>query len=443
MDAMDLDIDLDVDLVPEEPITIQVEDTPSPGEVVDDAPQETQESNALVPHKIFIRGLDVLNPDDIKTYVGEHYIGGRFERIEWIDDASANLVFASEASAQEALIALSSVEIADVTSLPIQELLPAKPYSKRSENTLQVRIAVTGDRKQAGAAQRSRFYLLNPEYDPENRKRYRDRDGDDNRRRRGRHPREDEPVDHFDVNLYDDDAGVQSGQDHAPRPRRHRSYSPDYDSDRRRRGSSHRNNNKSKELFPDHSGAKGSSHRDRSASPARDRDGDMGMDEYHKLEDSAERNRRGARAIKDRLSRSNKAKELFPSSAPSSESNRLEDADQTSSYLSSRFSLPLYDGSHDEPSARPKKLEDRITVPGGSGRLAERITDPADNSGFNIRGTATQKGGNQGFSIKGGANKTAKELFPDKLGSNAGKELFADKADGKSRRRQRAGDLFD
>lgn len=53
------------------------------------------------------------------------------------------------------------------------------------------------------------------------------------------------------------------------------------------------------------------------------------------------------------------------------------------------------------------------------------------------------------LTIKGAA-KSVKELFPNKFhddgptnNSNAGRELFADKLDGRGRNRRRAGDLFD
>jgi hypothetical protein len=389
-----------------------------------------------------------MDTEQLKAFITEHYPSSKVEKIEWIDDSSANVPFSSEYIAQEALVALVSVEIADVTQLPVLELLPAKKFSKRPELNLEVRLAVAGDKKQAGAAQRSRFYLLHPEYDPDNRKRnpnpkrYRDRDDEGNRRRPHRISREDEPIDRFDVNLYDDDAAALATRPTDSRPRRRRSYTPEHGSDDDQRRTSYRNANRSKELFPEHSSGRNSARRDRSASPARDRDGDLGMDNTAS-DGSAERNRRGARAIKDRLTRSNQAKELFPDKTVGSGSDRLEDTDEASSYLSSRFTLPLYDGSNDEPPPRSLKLEDRITVPGRGGRLADRITNPAETSGFNIRGAARQRSADQGFAIKGVANKSAKELFPEKFGSNAGKELFADRLDGRSRPRQKAGDLFD
>lgn len=53
---------------------------------------------------------------------------------------------------------------------------------------------------------------------------------------------------------------------------------------------------------------------------------------------------------------------------------------------------------------------------------------------------ASQRGSDQGIAIKG-TGPTVKELFPEKFG-NAGKELFAEKLEGRGRRRQRAEDMF-
>jgi hypothetical protein len=54
---------------------------------------------------------------------------------------------------------------------------------------------------------------------------------------------------------------------------------------------------------------------------------------------------------------------------------------------------------------------------------------------------ASKRGSDQGIAIKG-TGPTVRELFPEKFGSNAGKELFAEKIAGRGRRRQRAEDLF-
>ncbi|KAI1414235.1 hypothetical protein F5Y13DRAFT_18597 [Hypoxylon sp. FL1857] len=448
MDIMDLDVemDVDVDLVPDEPIVLEPElqDTHrerSPGEIDDD-------ENTLIPCKVHIRGLDIMNPDEVKAYVAEHFSEEPVEKIEWIDDSSANLLFGSDLAAARALGSLAVEDIQDVSQLPLRQLLSAKPFSEKPEVALQIRLAVASDKKQAGAASRSRFYLLNPEYDPEERRRrnearrYRDRDGDSYNRRRLREARYDEADNQFDVSLYDDDEATLSRRDSQPRPRRRRSYTPETTGDKPGR-SSYRSDNRGKELFPDSPSTRNGPRRERSASPlSRDRDGDESMDITNSR--PATRNHDKARAIRSRLSRSNRARELFPD-GPGAGSGRLgDDVEDTTTLLAKGIMLPLMDGSSDAAPPAGRRLEDRITVP-KKDRLADRISSPGDSkgSGFNIRGTASQRSIDQGFAIKGSAGKSAKELFPDKLGINSGKELFADRLEGRSRRRQRAGDLFD
>lgn len=459
-----------------------------------------------------------MKPDDIKSYVAEHFTESPFERIEWIDDSSGNLLFASEPIAARALEALSAEPIPDVAVLPPRQLIPAKPFTQMPDVHLQVRLAVLSDKKQAGAAQRSRFYLLHPEYDPEERhrrgdtRRFRDRDGGGyGGRRRGRYngSRDDESAEpSFDVSLYDDDEASRASR--APissRSRRRRSYTPDSErSEPSKRRSSYRDDNRSvnrgKELFPLDSNSSSNRRdsrrdrdRDRSASPGRDRDGDRSMDLDDALSNegsaSTARNRDRARSIRSHKSRSNRSRELFPEKTTSGGRNggRLGDGgvEDVAELVAKGITLPLMDGSNDvDPHTtyttstststsgrRPRRLEDRITAPGqgqgqgqqskGGSSLADRISSPgqtaagagagagAAGSSFNIRGAASQKSADQGFAIKGvagggGNNTSVKELFPDKFsggGTNAGKELFADRLEGRTRQRQRAGDLFD
>ncbi|KEY64810.1 hypothetical protein S7711_09142 [Stachybotrys chartarum IBT 7711] len=410
---MDLDIEMDdaidvghdmpaVDL-PRGDDILQTDDLEEPGEVADDEPKANSghglddDSTSIVPNKIHIRGVDTLHTDDIKNYVKAHY--GHVDRVEWIDDTSANLVFGSELTARDALTALSTIEVADATALAIGETLPAKALDGRPEISLHVRFAVGADRKQAGAALRSRYYLLHPEHDPEekrrrqqdSRSRYRDRDGD-HRRGEGRRRRRDsdEQVERFEASMYDD----------APRASRDRRGS---EGDRPAR--SYADENRGKELFGSRSAA-----RDRSASPGRERGGLQSDDLFA----SSSRNRTKARSIKGQLSENTSSRELFPTK--SSRSGRSSQLDQ---------------------------LEEAI----GSARLRDEdmpkvvVAAPRAAGGFSIKGLASQRvgdGDDPGFSIKGAAS--AKELFPDKLGgSNTGKELFDG---GRSRRRQRAEDLF-
>lgn len=278
----------------------------------------------VVPYKIHIKGLDTFTPDDVKGYLAEHYSTSQLSRVEWIDDSSANFILKTEAIAQEALVALAAVEIADVTQLPPLEEIPAKNFSQKPECVLRVRLAVTGDRKAARASERSRFYLLHPEYDPEERRRrgeftrgkYRDRDDRYDRHRRDRRndrrrdPRDDEEPETFDVSLYDDDAPALAKRIRRPSRPRRRSASESSDT---RRPVEHAKSNREKELFPEKLSGGRHSLRDRSASPVRDRDGDAEMDlDEDARAAAALRSREKGRSIKERLSQNNKAKELFP-----------------------------------------------------------------------------------------------------------------------------------
>ncbi|CAG7566501.1 unnamed protein product [Fusarium equiseti] len=404
---MDLDIEMDdaVDTVHDVPVAdlgrddiLQPDEPEEPGEVAEDEPA-TDESKTLIPSKIHIKGVDSLHTSDIKAYVKSHF--GDVDRVEWIDDSSANLLFPSEPTARDAIVALSSVPVADATALAIGETLPAKPFEARPEISLQVRFAVLSDRKEAGAALRSRYYLLHPEHDPEerrrknqeNRSRYRERDGgyrgDGGRRRRA----SDDDVETYEASMYDD----------APRPARRRR-----DSDIEERPRSYARENQGKELF---SGRK--TQRDRSASPRRDGDGDDLMGDRA----SSSGNRVRARDLRDRISGGNNSKELFPT----------------------KKSIKQFGGGNLDTleraigSARLKD-EDRpkvVNVPNTRG----------DGNSFNIRGMANQQGNGEGFAIKGAAGTNARELFPTKLGgNNAGKELFG--GGGRSKTRQKAEDLF-
>lgn len=335
-----------------------------------------------------IRGVDTLHTDDIKAWVRAHY--GLVDRVEWIDDSSANLIFSSESSAREAIVALSSTLGPDSPPLKPDETIPAKPFEGKPEISLHIRVALESDKKVAGAALRSRYYLLHPEHDPEERRRrgrYRERDYG-SRNGHGRRRRDSDERDApFEASMYDD----------APQTSRSRR------GDSRDRSISRpRLENRGKELFAGHRRG-----RNRSASPRRERDddGDQSMADERA---SSAHNRHQARSIKDRISSSNHSKELFPTkSTGSGRGGQLD------------------------------KLESAI----GSAHLKDedRPTYAADPGGFSIKGSAKQRSDAPGFSIRGAA-QNARELFPDKLGTgnvNEGKELLTKKP-----ARRRAEDLF-
>jgi hypothetical protein len=309
-----------------------------------------------------------LTTEDIKSYLSEHF--GPADRIEWINDTSANLVFKSTSTAQDALASLSAIEIADPTQLPILECVPAKPYTAKPEVELQVRFALSSDKKKAGASSRSRFYLLHPEYDPEERFRrehssrakYRDRDGASSRRRwdmEGRRLSQEDVI--FDESFYDDKEPEATTR------------------------------SQTKELFPGR--RRGDRLRSRSASPSI-------------ADDRSNRNRARALQVRQQLTTKEDRKELFPSKVSTS-STKLAQLDQL------------------EAATKATSLDNTA----------------ADHS-LHIRGIASQGGPSAGFTIKGTSTVKVKELFPNKFDDGVGNDLFADKLEGRNRRRQKAEDLF-
>ncbi|KAI5458390.1 hypothetical protein BGZ63DRAFT_362316 [Mariannaea sp. PMI_226] len=408
---MDLDIEMDdaVDMTldahiaePEQNDILQPDEPEEPGELVEDE-TTVDGGQIIVPTKIHIRGVDTLHTNDIKAYVKAHF--GPVDRIEWIDDTSANLVFSSEPTARDAIVALSAVPVADATALAVGETLPAKPVDEKPEINLHVRFSLASDKKEVGAALRSRYYLLHPEHDPEERRRrhqetrsrYRERDGgyrrdDDHGNSRRRRRDSDEDIETYEASMYDD----------APRARHRR------DSDAAEPQRSYAAENRGKELF-----GEGRRRRARSASPRRDDDGDDLMAGRV----SSSRNREQASGTNDRVSPDNSTKELFPVKGRGAASRGGSRLDRLERSIGS---------AHLKEEDRPKI----VAVPSTAGRES-----------FNIRGTANQRGDGEGFSIKGAASgANARELFPSKLGgSNAGKELI----DGnRNKRRQKAEDLF-
>jgi hypothetical protein len=332
--------------------------------------------------------------------------------------------------------------VEDIANAANLQLLNAKKLSTQPNVTFQVRLAVLGDKKMAGARDRSRFYLWNPEYDTKERRRreggnrYRDRE-DGGYRSRRYDDRENEKRGQVDINMgldasmYDDDESAlakratrSNRRDYSPR-REPRSDSRRYDRGRDRRDL---------DLFPDQDAEKGRL-RNRSASPARENEWESRGDDTEMLDRkrdmAAAANRQKAQLLKAKLRDGEKSKELFPDKVGSPSRHRRSDAfdaaDGTADLFSSRITI--------------------ASEAGVSKPLASRVTsrNPTMNgaSSFSIRG-ASRPSQAQSFSIKGAANGGFKELFPETLngGSNAGKELFS-RSETRNKKRQTAGDLFD
>lgn len=443
---MDIEMDLDLGLMDEdlEPVetvvSSEVEKNPQNGS----NPNDTSESNTLqpTPEKVHLRGLDNLTTKDIRAFASEYFSAYKPVHIEWIDDTSANIVYDSPEIAQEALLAFVAAEIADATQIPLLQLLTAKSFPLHPETNLEVRLAVIGDRKQAGARERSRFYLFNPEYDPaERRKRggyrggnkYRDRDDGgyrsqryDDRENRKRQVGDVESG--FDANLYDDDEVALASRAARKHTRRDSASSG---SDSRERGGRRVRfrGAAGRELFPDRIERGGGRLRDRSASPLRDADGNQTL-ENQRRDSAASANRLKAQMIKAQLQEAGSRKELFPHKLGVSHrrSGAFDAADATADLFAKQMPVPFTDGSVDHTS-RSSGLS-----------LASRITSRKDETGrLNIRGVA-KASATHDFTIRGAAQENAaKELFPN---SNAGKELFEARLEGRGKRRQKAEDLF-
>ncbi|EKD20557.1 uncharacterized protein L3040_004152 [Drepanopeziza brunnea f. sp. 'multigermtubi'] len=438
---MDMDMEMDIDMgmteeliIPDidilaEPKVSALQETP----VALDIPNDTTEENAreVTPQKVHLRGLDNLTTKDILAFASEHYDLHRPVRVEWIDDTSANLIYDTPEIAQAALVAFAAVEAPDVSQLPTLQAIPAKAFPLHPDTKLVVRLAVVGDRKQAGARERSRFYLFNPEHDPAERRKqsnrgprnYRDReDGgyrsqryDDNEQERR------ERESNFDASLYDDDAAAIAQR--ADRSTRRGPPSSSENRGREDRGGRYPKA-AGRELFPSRDDRGSGRLRNRSASPTRDRAGAQDIVEARIAErrrinnEVASANRVKAQAIKAQLREASATKELFPQkvSPKHRRSAAFNAADEAADLFASRMPVPFMDGSSDSRAR------------GGS--LASRIT---------IRGSALSPS-SQGFNIKGASR--VKELFPATLGDNSGKELFSEKLEGRGRRRQKAEDLF-
>lgn len=411
-------------------------------------------------------------------------------RIEWIDDTSANIVYTTTAIATEALMSFIRPE-SESSSVADLQLWPAKSSSTHPDTQLGVRMAVASDRKQPGARERSRFYLFNPQDDPGERRRrdhrdrarrgpgIGDRDYGDYRRRRysddeQRRRRETDQDVGFAASLYDDDSSALERKNGLYTPH----GAPRDAHNRQRRNSVRFSVDGGRELFPERRGRNGGRLRDRSASPQRDSSQDMQIDTdgnqprrkfrerspYPSSPRQSNRNKEllpGRAEVKDisadlrgiAVSGPNK-RELFPEKRNTSRHRRsdaFDAADETADLFAVRMSVPFTDGAAAPPpslrnAAQRARKSAGVLAAQEDGRLAVPDVDNSMGPGpveFSILGAAKQQP-DQGFSIRGAASSgaPARELFPGKLGLNAGKELFAEKLEGRGRRRRKAEDMF-
>ena len=429
----------------------------------------------ITPQKIHIQGVDDLTTEDLKTYSVEHYPTNVPSRIEWIDDTSANIVYESPEIASGALESFLVISSHRNSTSPFVELHVAKTSSVHPESRLQVRLALITDQKRPRAYEASRFYMLHPEYDPrENRRRKTDlyeEHGDYRRRRYGddenRRRRNGDDGRAFNASMYDDDAAALAERV------LERGKSDTITSSENGYAGGECRRRKCDRYRP---GAGSHRSRDRSASPERASGNEITGErrsrrrtpppnysrqdphpfpqENHgkelfppKLDALAN----GRELFPNKHVAANLRKELFPSKSGHRRSDAIDAANETADLFANGMSIS--NSSHSlKPSNGSSTLADRVTNGSQStyGRLKDSEPDPHSfrepaEDGFKIKDAA--KLTDQGFSIRGLATEVSheefiKELFPNKAFGNAGKELFAERLQGRSTRRNRAEDLF-
>ena len=480
---MDLDsMDLDIDLGTSDDFHEHLAATKPKSEL--EAPSTQIPDSELAPHKVYIRGLEDLTTSDIQAFSFEHYpLNENPPRVEWIDDTSANIVFEGE---ETAMVALRHFTLTSEKGehLPPSQLRTAKALSTRPGSSLYVRISAVTDQKRPRAYEASRFYMMHPEHDPrELRCRGGSSQGNSDYRRRGffndkhRRRRQKDSEDGFDASMYDDGRSSSRRDSISSSVNGHRieqkgngrlrgdSYRPARDMRHGARTSRNRSasptgrngqtpppsyryrdphpfpqDNKGKELFP--------------SIISSGRDTDRNAKDLFSSKMLATNVTKGPYLTKSALAHeaapngrdlpSNKMratemkKELFPDKVnpnKHSRSDAFDAADATADLFACGLSVPFTDGS----SSRKSPIHGLRYSRSGS-----RTDDGEVEVGLNIRGASRTQ--DQGFLIRGGAGVNAigtiKELFPNKAAGNAGKELFAEKVEGRGVRRNRAEDMF-
>lgn len=365
------------------------------------------------------------------------------------------------------------------------ELRQAKPLPSRPDVELRVRQAVQTDVKKPRAHEASRFYLLNPDKDPRERRKHLDgriERGRHSHRRPNNRPREDgEHNALFDVSMYDDDAGVMpaGAVDHTKRKARSIDLTTKGSEDPRRR---RRGDGSGEDLFSDRITKKNNGRlRDRSASPDHDADGRLGFEENST---SRRARRRSSTPPGSRPSRGptlksqdNQGKELFASHASAAKQSPSLDTSQKELFpnrssplkrgkelfpnktnLSNHRRTAAFDAAN-EPAdlfstsasvasstgsskPRPPTLAGRITRDGES---EPGVSDMGEHpSGFTVRGTAEKP--LPGYSIRGAATGSEPAASRGAVtldrSDNQGKELFAGRVHGRGGPRRKAQDMY-
>ncbi|EMF08290.1 uncharacterized protein SEPMUDRAFT_121086 [Sphaerulina musiva SO2202] len=462
-DTMDfeMDVDMDADVDPElaamQKAAAELHARPSMAADADNetmngvqAETETEDGEVsqaeIAATKVHIEGLAEMNTQDVENFARDHFPSDAFRRVEWVNDYSANLVYDTPEAAADALRTLAAAQVED----PL-ELRPAKASITHPQADLSIRQAVVTDQKVKNAAVQSAFYLMHPEYDPENRPgRGRGGRGRGGRPRRGggygrherprstRSPTVEKP---FDVNLYDDDpASVAARQ--GPNERVHK-VSNTLD-DR----ASDRWSTRGEDLIINRSDGR-LKDRSRSRSPAREGDGRFGFSDDQPYRQTARRRSppppRRRLSNENRLASEKMKSELFPGKK-SSASLELKGHDKSSSDLFPHKSTSGRNArDNDRASEKPRDLFQRIKDSKPRDLFARNETSlqagrlnadlKATSNGFSIKGAGAK---NETISFLG-ASKERQDLFSSRIAAGGGGgDLFPEKV----RRRKGASDFI-
>lgn len=442
------------------------------------------------PHKIHIRGVDDLTTEEIRAFAKEHFSVEPPTRIEWIDDTSANIVYSTPIMALKALSQLSLHPSSEISS-PLSQLQAAKPFSSRPEATLQVRTALLTDQKRPRAYEASRFYMMHPEHDPREQRhcdqiaRNGPRGYNDTRHGLEEHYRKNKfgASQNFSPTMYDNYPRASTRAQNRSSIRRRsgstQSSFSSFEASKTRRAI--RATFHGDLCQPEKLNHRSRISRDRSASPSQgnfDRlqpfhsrrrtppppyqanDSRIRRNENCGKELFPVRSRLGTENFGDgrkfftnKRSAINMKKELFPYN-PANSNHRRSDAfdaaDETADIFANTLSIPFKGSTPKVRNDTIGKTADTNMSIYGYLKSSDSESDPralklTNNPGFDILGASKLEA--PGFSIRGLAEHkhhliVEKELFPTKAAGNAGKELFAEKLQGRGVKRNRAEDIF-
>lgn len=481
----------DTNPIEQEPDQSTLSITTAQNYVGDRAQVSIADSDSLAPHKIHIRGVDDFTTEDLIAFTSEHLPFETPTQIEWIDDTSANIVFNTPATALKALEQFTYISFGEPFSVPALQLRPAKILSKYPQSSLQVRLALSDDRKRPRAYEASRFYMMHPEHDPREQRRHdrsREDGPNDYRRRRYGHDehrrrKNGDSAQGFKPSMYDDDASALASRENGNTSRRGSfSMNSTLSSDERSGGERHtRHTHYGDSYRPGRHDRSGGTSRDRSASPGRvkaytpnhskrmsrrrtppppyqtrdphpiplQNEGKELFSSKSALDTVS--NGTGMELFPHKTMSTNLTRELFPNKSITinhRRSDAFDAADETADLFASRLSVPFTERENSfhvikKTSAAPTSSFGRLR--GSDLEPDSEALENLEDGGISIQGVSKKQ--DQGFSIRGAADDNArnglvKELFPGKALCNAGKELFVEKIHGRGGRRNRAQDMF-